>query len=63
MRIRLRGSLPQTLDLFAEITENMGAGVSAQFIELSPAVSELLQKLCFLMHRKQVAGSRKTRDA
>ena len=63
VRIRLRGSLPQTLDLYAEVTDNMGAGVSARFIDLSPSVGELLQKLCFLMHRKQVAGSRKTRDA
>ena len=63
VRIRLRGSLPQTLDLYAEITENMGAGISARFIELSPSLTELLHKLCFLMHRKQVAGSRKSRDA
>lgn len=63
VRIRLRGSLPQTLDLYAEITENMGAGITARFIDLSASVTELLQKLCFLMHRKQVAGSRKSRNA
>jgi hypothetical protein len=63
VRIRLRGSLPQTLDMYAEITENMGAGIAARFIDPSPAVTELLQKLCFLMHRKQVAGSRKSRNS
>ncbi len=62
VRVRLRGALPQTLDIYAEITENAGAGVSATFLDLSPAVTELVQKLCFLMHRKQVAGSRKTRN-
>jgi hypothetical protein len=59
--IRLRGSLPQSLELYAEITENTGGGMSALFIGLPPATAELIQQLCFLKHRKRVAGSRNSR--
>ena len=61
LRIRLRGTLIQTLDLNAEITEVENGAVSARFIELPAAAAELMQQLCFLKHRKQVAGSRKSR--
>ena len=45
LRLRLRGSLPQSLDLYAEITENHGGGVSAGFVSLLPVVGELIQQL------------------
>jgi hypothetical protein len=62
LRIRLRGSLPQSLDLYAEITENQGGGMSAIFVSLPPVVGELIQQLCFLKHRTRVAGSRNSRN-
>jgi Atypical PilZ domain, cyclic di-GMP receptor len=62
LRMRLRGSLPQSLDLYAQITENAGGGMSANFLSLTPLVTELVQQLCFLKHRKQVAVTRNSRN-
>jgi hypothetical protein len=62
LRIRLRGSLPQSLALYAEITENQGGGMSANFLGMTPTVAELIQQLCFLKHRKQVAVTRNSRN-
>jgi len=63
LHIGLRSSLLQTLDLHAEITENQGGAMSASFLNLTPATGELIQQLCFLKHRKRIAGSRKSRTA
>jgi hypothetical protein len=60
LHIRLRGAMVQTLDLYAEITDNELGAMSARFLKLPPEVAELLQQLAFLKHRKQVAGSRKS---
>mgnify|MGYP000928883280 FL=1 len=60
LHIRLRGSMVQTLDLYAEITDNELGAMSAKFLKLPPEVAELLQQLAFLKHRKQVAGTRKS---
>ena len=62
LHIRLRGALVQTLDLYAEITDNANGAMSARFVGLPAATGELMQQLCFLRHRKQVAGSRKSRN-
>jgi hypothetical protein len=62
LHIRLRGALVQTLDLYAEITDSEGGAVSARFLDMPPAAAELMKQLCFLRHRKQVAGSRKSRN-
>ena len=62
LRIRLRGMLVQTLDLPAEITDSDSGAVSAKFLKMPPAAGDLIQQLCFLKHRKQVAGSRKSRN-
>jgi len=62
LQIRLRGSLPQSLDLYAQITENAGGGMSASFVELAPAIGELLQQLCFVKHRQRIAGARRKRN-
>ncbi len=62
LHIRLRGALVQTLDLYAEITDSEAGAVSAKFLKMPPAAAELMQQLCFLRHRKQVAGSRKSRN-
>lgn len=62
LHILLRSALVQTLDLYAEITANENGAVTADFIDLPPPAGDLMQQLCFLRHRKQVAGSRKSRN-
>jgi len=62
LHIRLRGTLVQTLDLYAEITDSDSGAVSAKFLDMPPVAGNLIQQLCFLKHRKQVAGSRKSRN-
>jgi len=62
LQIRLHGALVQTLDLYAQVTASENGAVSATFFEMAPAVGELVQQLCFLRHRKQVAGARKSRN-
>lgn len=62
LHIRLRGALVQTLDLYGEITDCEAGAVSAKFLQMPPPAAELIQQLCFLRHRKQVAGSRKSRN-
>ena len=61
--IRLLGSLPTSLALEAEITDNDGGTITSRFVHVSPAVSELLQKFCFLKHRRQVAEARSSRGS
>jgi len=63
LRIRLQASLPQCLELAACITAVDGAEVSVRYLRLSEACGEQMQRLCFLRHRKQVAGARKSRPA
>jgi hypothetical protein len=36
--------------------------VSAKFLTMPQAATELMQQLCFLRHRKLVSGSRKSRN-
>jgi hypothetical protein len=62
LRIRLQSSLPQCLELAAQVTETDGAEVSLRYLRLSEACGEQMQRLCFLRHRKQVAGARKSRS-
>ena len=62
LHIRLRGALVQTLDLYAEITASEAGAVSAKFLKMPQPAADLIQQLCFLRHRKQVAGSRKSRN-
>ena len=61
LKIRLRSSLPQTLNFPAEITAIDGNEISARYLHLSESTAELIQRLCFLRHRKQVADKRKSR--
>lgn len=63
LSIRLRASLPQSLDLYAEITDNHGGGMRAAFVDLAPPVAELIQQFCFLKHRQRIAGARKSRNS
>jgi len=61
LRIYLRGSLPQPLDLAAAVTAVEGSTVRFEFEQLPESVAELIQRLAFLRHRRDVAGARKAR--
>jgi hypothetical protein len=62
LHIGLRASLTQSLDFVAQISENEQGAVSAEFTQVAPQVADLIQQLCFLKHRKRVAGSRISRN-
>ena len=62
LRIQLRSSLPQPLELPAEVAGADDATVKVRFPELSEAVAELIQRLAFLRHRRHIAGVRKARS-
>lgn len=61
LRIHLRGALPQPLELPAVVRGVEGAQVRVRFEELPDAVAELIQRLAFLRHRREVADARKAR--
>src|SRR5579862_5358279 len=61
LRIYPRGSLPQPLDLPATVTQVDGSTVRFEFEQLPESVAELIQRLAFLRHRRDVAGARKAR--
>jgi len=62
LRIHLHASLPQPLELVTVISHVEGALVRAQFEDLPDAVGDLLQRLAFLCHRRDVADARKSRS-
>jgi hypothetical protein len=62
LRVQLRSSLPQPLELPAEVAAVNGTEVSVLFPELSDGNVELIQKLAFLRHRRHIADARKARD-
>lgn len=61
LRIYLHESLPQPLELPCRISGLDGAMVRAHFVELPDPVGELIQRLAFLCHRRDVADARKAR--
>lgn len=61
LRIHLRSALPQPLELPAVVSAVEGATVKVKFEELSDAVADMIQRLAFLRHRRDVAGARKAR--
>ncbi len=63
LRIQLRSALPEVLGFPCEITAVSGHDVSAGYLQLSQRCAELIQRLCFLRHRKDVAGARKSRSS
>ena len=63
LRIRLQASLPQCLELAAQVDEVDGAETGVHYLRVSELCGEQMQRLCFLRHRKQVAGARKSRLA
>jgi len=62
LRVQLRSSLPQPLELPAEVSSVNGATVRVKFPELSEGTAELIQKLAFLHHRRHIADARKARE-
>jgi hypothetical protein len=61
LRVRLRSSLPQPLELPADVVAVEGTTAKVRFPALSGAIGELIQKLAFLRHRRQIADVRKAR--
>jgi hypothetical protein len=62
LEIWLRDSLPQPLALIANITQVAADGhVKASFVPPGEATADLLEKLAFRRHRRQVAGVRQPR--
>jgi Atypical PilZ domain, cyclic di-GMP receptor len=61
LRLQLRSSLPQPLELPAEIIAVAGSTVRVRFPELSDGNVALIQKLAFLRHRRDIADARKAR--
>ena len=60
--IYLRDSLPQPLTLIANVTHvSVDGQVKATFSPPGEAASELIEKLAFRRHRRQVAGVRQPR--
>jgi hypothetical protein len=64
LEIYLRDSLPRPLSLIATITQMHPDGqVRAAFAPPGEAASDLIEKLAFRRHRRQVAGVRQPRRA
>jgi hypothetical protein len=61
LRIRLRSALPQPLAFAAEVIASSDKEVSVRYLRLSEVAAELIQRLCFLQHRRQIAGARRSR--
>jgi len=61
LRVQLRGSLPQPLELPAEVVGINGCTAKVKFPGLSETLVELIQRLAFLRHRRQIADVRKAR--
>jgi hypothetical protein len=61
LRIRLRSALPEQLQFPLQITAISGTEITARHLHLSERSAELIQRFCFLKHRKEVAGARKNR--
>jgi hypothetical protein len=61
LRVQLRSSLPQPLELPAEVIAVTGATIRVKFPELSESNVEMIQKLAFLRHRRHIADARKAR--
>ena len=62
LRVQLRSSLPQPLELPAEVSAVNGATVRVKFPEMSEGTAALIQKMAFLHHRRHIADARKARE-
>jgi hypothetical protein len=62
VRIRMRSALPEQLQFAVSISAVAGTEVEAQHLAMSERCAELVHRFCFLKHRKEVAGARKSRQ-
>jgi hypothetical protein len=63
LRVQLCSSLPQSLELPAQVVAASETEVEVKFMRLSQGAVELIQKLAFLRHRRHIADVRKARHA
>jgi hypothetical protein len=63
LRIHLHGSLPQPLELAGSVGRVEGSQAQVRFDEMADGVAELIQRLAFLRHRRDVADARKSRES
>jgi hypothetical protein len=61
LRVQLRSSLPQPLELPAQVAAVEGSVAKVKFSGLSAGVSELIARLAFVRHRRHIAEVRKAR--
>ncbi|HEY4974688.1 MAG TPA: PilZ domain-containing protein [Steroidobacteraceae bacterium] len=61
LRVQLRSSLPQPLELPAQVVAVEGSIAKVKFPGLTLGVAELIQRLAFVRHRRQIADARKAR--
>jgi hypothetical protein len=61
LRVQLRSSLPQPLEVPAQVTAVDGSTAKVKFVGISAGVAELIQRLAFVRHRRHVADARKAR--
>lgn len=61
LRVQLRSSLPQLLEMPSEVTDVEGDIVKVKFPTISEGVAGMIQKLAFLRHRRHIADVRKSR--
>ncbi len=62
LELYLRDSLPQPFRLLGRITASDQDGrVKARFIPPSDTIADLIEKLAFRRHRRQIAGARQSR--
>ena len=61
LRVQLRSSLPQPLELPAQVLAVEGSTARVTFPGLSHGVAELIQRLAFVRHRRHIADVRKAR--
>lgn len=61
LRIHLQPTLPQCLELAGRVTEVDGNNASLNYLRLSDACADQMQRFCFQRHRRQIAGARKSR--
>jgi hypothetical protein len=61
LRMQLRSSLPQPLELPAQVMSVEGSVAKVNFPGLSEGVAELIQRLAFLRHRRHIGDLRKAR--
>jgi hypothetical protein len=61
LRVQLRSSLSQPLEIPAEVVAVDGCTAKVKFPDISEALVEMIQKLAFLRHRRKIADVRKAR--